>query len=249
MIRRTLFVSFLTVYLVLLALNSLQAAGKPDVTSHEATFLESAVNMHIEWQSPNPIVAVRISLANKQQDIKVDSYDNRRNPSGYEGEVTVTIALDWVPTLPFNYVVQLEDELRIKSALVTGKVKVTLAQPLQNPQQPSMQIQIQSGQLQSTIQPPQPADANRSFQLDIKPGQQAGTIMVFIIPQVAADSGAMWRVGNNPWKKSAEAIPNLLAGSYTIEYQDIANWIRPENQKVTIGGGQTLTFNGIYNRK
>jgi hypothetical protein len=38
----------------------LLSAGKPDVTRHEANFLESAVNLHIE-QSPHPVVLVKIS--------------------------------------------------------------------------------------------------------------------------------------------------------------------------------------------
>ncbi len=166
--RRALLLSFLTLFLVLLAFNSLRAVGKPDVTSHEATFLGSTVNMHIEWQSPNPIVTVRISIANKQQDIKVDPYDNRRNPSGYAGEVNVTIGLDWVPNQPFNYVIQLEDELRMKSALVTGKVKVPASQQPQYPQspqypqQPGMIIQPQQPGMQIQIQPGTPTHISAS---------------------------------------------------------------------------------------
>ena len=271
--RRSLFVSFLTLFLVLLAFNSLWAVGKPDVTSHEATFLGSTINMHIEWQSPNPIVMVRISIANKQQDINVDPYDNRRNPSGYAGEVNVTIGLDLMPNQPFNYVIQLEDELRMKSELVTGKVKVPASQYPQYPQfpqypqqpgiimpppqQPGIQSFPQPG-IQPGVQPfPQPGmqPGGQPFpQPGIQPGaqiggQQAGTIIVIIVPQIAADSGAMWRVGNNPWKKSGEAIPNLPAGFHTIEFQDIGNWIKPQNLQVMIEGGQTLTLNGIYNSK
>jgi len=255
--RRALFVFLLTLFLLLLAFNSSQAVGKPNVTSHEATFLGNGVNMHIEWQSPNPIVAVRISISNKQQDIKVDPYDNRRNPSGYAGEVTVTIGLDWVPTQPFNYVIQLEDELRIKSELVTGKVKVATSQQPQYPQypqQPGMQIQIQPGALQPTFPPPQQPGTQAFPQLGIQPGvqpggQQAGTIIVIIVPQIAANSGAMWRVGNSPWKKSGEGIPNLPMGPHTIEFQDVGGWIKPQNLNVMIEGGQTLTLNGIYNNK
>ncbi|MCG7853397.1 MAG: hypothetical protein MIO92_12825 [Methanosarcinaceae archaeon] len=143
---RASFISFLTLFLVLISFTSLQAAGKPDVTFHEATFLGGAVTMHIEWQSPNPIVTVRIYIANKEQDVKVDLYDNRRNPSGYAGEVNVTIPLDWTPNQPFDYVIQLEDDLRIKSSLVTGSVKVPSSQQqpdmMLQPQEPSMQIQI-----------------------------------------------------------------------------------------------------------
>jgi hypothetical protein len=226
--------------------------------------------MHIEWQSPNPIVAVRISVGNKQQDIKVDPYDNRRNPSGYAGEVTVTIGLDWTPYQPFNYVIQLEDELRMKSELVTGKVKVPpLQQPqypqypqypqqqpgmIMQPQQPGMQIQIQPGVPQPTFQPSQQPGIQPYPQPGIQPGaqpggQQAGTIIVIIVPQIVADSGAMWRVGNNPWKRSGEAISGLPMGSHTIEFQDVNNWIKPQNLNVMIEGGQTLTLNGIYNNR
>jgi len=72
---------------------------------------------------------------------------------------------------------------------------------------------------------------------------------MIIVPQIAADSGAMWRVGNSPWKRSGEAIPNLPVGPYTIEFQEVGNWIKPESLKVMIEGGQTLTLNGIYNSK
>ena len=252
--RRALFVSFLTLFLVLLAFNSLRAVGKPDVTSHEATFLEGAVNMHIEWQSPNPVVTVRISIANKQQDVKVDLYDNRRNPSGYEGEVNVTIGLDRMPNQPFNYVIQLEDELRMKSALVTGKVKLPVVQQPQYPQQPGMQIQIQQGLPQPTFQLPQQPGTQTLPQPGIQPGvqpggQQVGTIIVIIAPLIVAESGAMWRVGNSPWKKSGEAIPNLPAGFHSIEFQDFGGWIKPENQNVMIEPGKTISLSGMYSGK
>ncbi len=107
----------------------LSAAGKPDITWHEANFLESAVNLHIEWQSPNPVVLVKVSLVNLQKEIKVDPYDNKRNRDGYRGELNVTLALDRdrVPRQSFTYVVQLEDELRMKSSPVTGRVDVPQA--------------------------------------------------------------------------------------------------------------------------
>jgi hypothetical protein len=101
-----------------------QAAGKPDVTRHEAYFLESVVNVHIEWQSPNPVVLVKISVAGVEKEIKIDAYDNKRNRDGYAGEINVNLGLDRIPRQPFTYVIQLEDELRIKSPLVTGKVDV-----------------------------------------------------------------------------------------------------------------------------
>jgi hypothetical protein len=124
--RRILWLFFTILFIPMLCSKSLLAAGKPDVTRHEANFLESAVNLHIEWQSPNPVILVRISVVNIQKEIKVDPYDNKRNRDGYSGEVTVNLNLDRdrIPREPFTYVIQLEDELRIKSPLVTGKVDV-----------------------------------------------------------------------------------------------------------------------------
>lgn len=106
------------------------AGGKPNVTRHDAKFMENSVNMHIEWQSPNPVTVVKISIPGTTKEIAVDPYDNRRNPDGYSGEVDVDLNLGGTSGQYFSYVVQLQDELRRKSEPVTGQVKVpTIAQP------------------------------------------------------------------------------------------------------------------------
>ena len=236
----------------LLYSNTLFAAGKPDVTRHEASFLESAVNLHVEWQSPNPVVVVKISLGNIQKEIKVDPYDNRRNPSGYSGEANVTIALDWIPNQPFSYVIQLEDELRIKSPLVTGKVKVPqVRQPVgvMQPQPPAMQIQIQQNIPQPPPQPGTQAGSPAGPQPKIPSGQQTGIIIVLIGPENIADAGAMWRVGNGPWMRNGEALADLPIGIHTIEFQEVGGWIKPENQKVVIEDDKTITITGAYKKR
>jgi hypothetical protein len=125
MSRKVLLISLAILSIVSLIIFGIsQAAGKPDVTRHEAYFLESVVNVHIEWQSPNPVVLVKISVAGVEKEIKIDAYDNKRNRDGYAGEINVNLGLDRIPRQPFTYVIQLEDELRIKSPLVTGKVDV-----------------------------------------------------------------------------------------------------------------------------
>ena len=243
--RKALLSSFMILGIVFVVSKTLPAAGKPDVIRHEATFMESAVNVYIEWQSPNPVVMVRISIANKQQDIKVDPYDNKRNRDGYAGEVNVTVGLDWVPSQPLNYVIQLEDELRIKSDLARGKVKIASAQQpgtVIQPQQPAMQIQIQQNLPQVGVQPGAVPGA--------QPGaQQVGSLTVIMAPQIIAQSGARWKVGGGQWMKSGETVPNLAPGIYTVEFQEVAKWIKPENQMVMIEGGQPITLNGIYNSK
>jgi hypothetical protein len=248
--QKVWFVSFVTLCLVSFFSISTHADEKPDVTRHVATFLENAVNMHIEWQSPNPITLVKISMMGVEKEINVDQYDNKRNRDGYAGEVNVSLNIGWVSGQALTYIIQLQDELRIKSPPVTGKVKTSSSQqpsmfpqPQQpatfpQPQQPSLQIQIQQNLSPSQNQP----GAQTS-------GQQDGSIVVIIGPMMAAESGAMWRVDNGPWKKSGETMSNLPVGIHTIEFQDVGNWIKPVNQNVVTEGGQTVTINGIYNNR
>lgn len=231
--RKVLIVCVITLCLfVLLVSRSLQAAGRPDVTRHEANFLESAVNVHIEWQSPNPVVLVKISVAGVEKEIKVDPYDNRRNRDGYAGEVNVTLNLGWAPGQPFTYIVQLEDELRIKSSPVTGKVKIMSSQQpaaVPQPQQPSMQIQIQQNILKRQT------DA-----------QLVGSVIVTIGPENVIGAGATWRVDNGAWQRSGETVSNLSVGTHTIDYSEVTNWTKPENQQLLIEEGKTVMSMGIY---
>lgn len=204
MIRRTLLVSLLTLLLLLLAFNSLRAAGKPDVTTHEATYMEGTVSMHVEWQSPNPVATVKITIANKQQEIKVDPYDNKRNREGYAGELNVTVRLDWVPSQAFNYIIQLEDDLKVKSSLAKGKVRLPSSQQpvaVTQPQQPSMQIQILQTVPQPGVQPNTTAGTQPSVQIDILDdlsGSQSGAL-----PGIQPGS----LVGTQPG-----ALPGVLPG-------------------------------------
>lgn len=94
---------------------------RPDVTRHDAQYLDHAVTIHVEWQSPNPVTKVTVSAGGQVKDLPVDEYDNRRNPYGYQGEVSVTLPVD---TQGVSYVIQLEDDLRQKSAVVSGKASI-----------------------------------------------------------------------------------------------------------------------------
>jgi len=221
------------------------AARRPDVTRHEATFLESKVNLYIEWQSVNPVISVRISMANIEKEIKVDPYDNRRNRDGYAGELNVTLELGPVSGQSLNYVIQLEDELRIKGDLVRGKVLVVSTQQPDSAtqsKQPAIQIEIQ----QDTSKP----DGQASEQPGVKSaGQNVGVLVVIIAPQVVAENGAMWRVGDGPWRKSGESIADLPSGVHTIEFQEMDEWVRPLKRHVTIEHGKTIKADGLYKRK
>lgn len=105
------------------------AAGKPDVIRHEGTYLDRALHVIVQWQSANPVVKVRITAGREAKELKVDEYDNRRNPAGYEGEVTVVVPVD--PALfqaNVPYVVQLEDDLLQRSDLISGRADLPKTQ-------------------------------------------------------------------------------------------------------------------------
>lgn len=100
-------------------------AERPDIIRHDAQYLDRAVSIHVEWQSPNPVTKVNISVGSQVKEVAVDEYDNRRNPYGYQGEVSVTLPVEpqlLQPGVP--YVIQLEDDLRQKSAVVSGKASI-----------------------------------------------------------------------------------------------------------------------------
>ena len=235
------FICFVTLCLLSIFSISSSAAGKPDITRHDANFLDNAVNMHIEWQSPNPVTLVKISMPNVEKEINIDPYDNKRNHDGYEGEVDVNLTMAGVSGQTFTYIIQLQDELRIKSPPVTGKINISSSQ--QSITFPQPQQGIFPPQDQPSMFPPQGQPGSQAV------GQQLGSVVVIIDPLMAAESGAMWRVENGPWKKSGETSSNIPVGIQTIEFQDVGNWIKPENQKVMIEAGQTFTITGIYNNK
>ena len=137
---KTFSIVFMTLCIFLTLPIFVLAKGKPEIIKHEARYLQNAVNLHIQWQSANPVTLVKISVANQQSEIKIDEYDNKRNREGYAGEVSVVLKLDSDPPPPILYIIQLEDELRIKSDPITGKVRLGRLQQtdVQSPSEESL---------------------------------------------------------------------------------------------------------------
>jgi hypothetical protein len=50
-------------------------------------------------------------------------------------------------------------------------------------------------------------------------------------------------------EESGESIPDLPAGSHTIEFQEINNWTKPEKKNVKIEDGKTVTINETYKNR
>jgi hypothetical protein len=104
------------------------AAQKPVVVSHDETYASRTIRFRVAWQSENPVVMVKIFAGKEQKEIKVDEYDNRRTRDGYSGEVSAVVELD--PAFAeesLAYVIQLEDDARLKSDLLSGKIQIVKA--------------------------------------------------------------------------------------------------------------------------
>jgi hypothetical protein len=107
-----------------------QAARKPAVISHDATYVNRTVRFHIVWQAENPVVTVKIFAGREHKEIKIDEYDNKRTRDGYSGEVSALVEIDPSFTeTSLAYVIQLEDDVRLKSDPVHSKILIVKSQP------------------------------------------------------------------------------------------------------------------------
>ena len=127
-LRHPIFTIAVLIYALSLAMNLAHAGEKPEIIRLDARYAENLVRINVHWQSANPVALIHAIIGSETQEIRVDPYDNRRNPDGYEGESVVTLNISASPgTEDISYVVQIEDDLRQKSEQVTGKVKTVVA--------------------------------------------------------------------------------------------------------------------------
>ncbi len=86
--------------------------------------------------------------------------------------------------------------------------------------------------------------AVRGGQRDI---EQFGSLLVDIKPAEAHDAGARWRrVGTNEWYKSGHTEISISAGAHTVEFNQVAGWIRPNPVNVAVAAGETELATGVY---
>ena len=123
-IRRSIFAVLVLLLLLSLFRDVAHAKEKPEIVRLDAEYTEMLVKISVHWQSSNPVTVIRAIVGKELKELKVDEYDNRRNPDGYSGEAVIVVNVapaasgDGIP-----YVVQIEDDLRQKSEQVTGSVK------------------------------------------------------------------------------------------------------------------------------
>ena len=78
---------------------------------------------------------------------------------------------------------------------------------------------------------------------------ETGALRVTINPQEAIDAGAQWRVDGGAWHASGDTQTGVSVGQHTVEFSNIAGWMKPGNQTVTIAWDQTTDASGTYIRQ
>lgn len=124
--KQSLYVKILLIVVFIFCAGSASyASSKPDIIQYQATYHDDMLSINLQWQSPNPVVMVKVYAGREPKEIEIDEYDNRRNPKGYFGETTVVVNLEpGVVRQTVNYIIQLVDDVGQKSRQVSGKIKL-----------------------------------------------------------------------------------------------------------------------------
>ncbi len=116
------------VFLIFITASFAWGSSKPDIIQYNATYHDDMLSINIQWQSPNPVITVKVYAGKEPQELEIDEYDNRRNPRGYHGETTVVVNLEpGIERKSIKYVIQLIDDVGQRSKQVRGEVKLAAA--------------------------------------------------------------------------------------------------------------------------
>ena len=73
------------------------------------------------------------------------------------------------------------------------------------------------------------------------------SLSIAIQPPVTVTAGAKWRcVGTTTWLDSGTLETGLSTGIHEIEFQEIPDWTKPENQRILVQQNQTANSSGLY---
>jgi len=127
-------VQFLVILISILAITAPGHTGtRPQVTRVDAVYVDAGASMRIQWHSEEPVMKAYISIGTERRTVEIDFRDNRRNPSGFSGEATALVPMAPGMGGASAYTVQVEDEFRTKSELVTGVIAGQRQQGMQPP--------------------------------------------------------------------------------------------------------------------
>ena len=74
-----------------------------------------------------------------------------------------------------------------------------------------------------------------------------GSLTVTINPQGVINAGARWkRVGTSTWRTGGSMESNIPMGNYTVEFNNISGWDKPDDKVVTVNKGETTYITSYY---
>jgi hypothetical protein len=73
-----------------------------------------------------------------------------------------------------------------------------------------------------------------------------GSLLVFVKPNTAIGSGALWQVDGGLPQSSGATVSGLAAGNHTVGFLPASGWTTPANQTVTVSQNQTNATTGTY---
>lgn len=150
------------------------AAARPVITSHTPQYTEGALVVTVQWQSENPVLRATLTAGQEQKTVKLED-DNRRIPDGYTGEVVISApAQRPMGSDQMFYSLQLEDEYRLKSELVQGRL--TMPKQAMPGMPGSMPVDDGWGQSQGRIQLPQHQQGQAGQPGQLPPVPQTGQL-------------------------------------------------------------------------
>ncbi len=74
----------------------------------------------------------------------------------------------------------------------------------------------------------------------------AGSIQVYLSPEIARTNGARWSVDGGAWRSSGEIAAGLPYGPHTIAFSSAFPWIAPSNIALTLNNSETLVLDIAY---
>lgn len=75
---------------------------------------------------------------------------------------------------------------------------------------------------------------------------QTGSVSVSISPSAAASAGAKWRLDGGAWNISGAVTANVAVGDHSITFSDVAGWLTPAGQTVTVSPNAVTSATGTY---
>lgn len=93
-------------------------------------------------------------------------------------------------------------------------------------------------------------DGDKAVTANFATDTSEGAVTVNIEPFQATSEGASWKVlgkvSSTNWQPAGDTFTHLKPGSYTITFQDVPGWTKPDNIKVSISGGPATVVTGVY---